>query len=55
MRNSSNKESKSALSAKTYSQNIVKFESCFGKEFKPIKTPMSVGYHLKVDDSPLCT
>jgi hypothetical protein len=27
----------------------------FGKEFKPIKTPMSEGYHPEVDDSPLCT
>jgi hypothetical protein len=26
-----------------------------GKEFKPIKTPMSKGYHPGVDDSPLCT
>jgi hypothetical protein len=24
----------------------------FGKEFKPIKIPMSVGYHTEVDDSP---
>jgi hypothetical protein len=31
-----------ALSAKTYIQNIIpKFEGLFGKEFKPIKTPMS--------------
>jgi hypothetical protein len=44
-----------ALSAKTYIQNnIPKFESLFGKEFKPIKTPMSEGYHPIVDDSPLC-
>jgi hypothetical protein len=45
-----------ALSAKTCIQNgIPKFESLFGKEFKPIKTPMSKGYHPEVDDSPLCT
>jgi hypothetical protein len=25
----------------------------FGKEFKPIKTPMSEGYHPEIDDSPL--
>jgi hypothetical protein len=25
------------------------------EEFKPIKTPMSEGYHPEVDDSPLCT
>jgi hypothetical protein len=47
-----------ALSAKTYIQNFIqKFEGLFGKEFKPIKTPMSegYGYHPEVDDSPLCT
>jgi hypothetical protein len=45
-----------ALSAKIYIQNVIpKFESLFGKEFKPIKTPMSEGYHPEVDDSPLCT
>jgi hypothetical protein len=45
-----------ALSAKTYIQNVIpKFEGLFGKEFKPIKTPMSEGYHPKIDDSPLCT
>jgi hypothetical protein len=45
-----------AISAKTYIQNVVsKFEGLFGKEFKPIKTPMSEGYHPEVDDSPLCT
>jgi hypothetical protein len=44
------------LSAKTYIQNVIpKFEGLFGKEFKPIKTPMSEGYHPEVDDSPLCT
>jgi hypothetical protein len=44
-----------ALSEKTYIQNVIpKFESLFGKEFKPIKTPMSEGYHPEVD-SPLCT
>jgi hypothetical protein len=45
-----------ALSAKTYIQNIIpKFEVLFGKEFKPIKTPMSEAYHPEVDNSPLCT
>jgi hypothetical protein len=42
-----------ALSATTYIQNFIPiFEGLFGKEFKPIKTPMSVGYHPEVDDSP---
>jgi hypothetical protein len=37
-------------------QNVIlKFEGLFGKEFKPIKTPMSQGYHPEVYDSPLCT
>jgi hypothetical protein len=45
-----------AITAKTYIQNVIpKFEGLFGKEFKPIKTPMSEGYHPEVDDSPLCT
>jgi hypothetical protein len=45
-----------AISAKTYIQNVIpKFEGLFGKEFKPIKTFMSEGYHPEVDDSPLCT
>jgi hypothetical protein len=45
-----------ALSAKTYIQNFIpKFKGLFGKEFKPIKTPMSEGYHPEVDASPLCT
>jgi hypothetical protein len=45
-----------ALSAKTYIQNVIrKFEGLFGKEFKPIKIPMSEGYHPEVDDSPLYT
>jgi hypothetical protein len=35
-----------ALSANTYIQNVIpKFEGLFGKEFKPIKTPMSEEYH----------
>jgi hypothetical protein len=38
-----------------YIQNIIpKFESLCGKEFKPVKTSMSEGYHLETDDSPLC-
>jgi hypothetical protein len=41
-----------ALSAKTYIQNVIpKFEGHFGEEFKPIKIPMSEGYHSEVDDS----
>jgi hypothetical protein len=47
-----------ALSANTYIQiTIPKFEGFFGKEFKPIKTPMSegYGYHPEVDDSTLFT
>jgi hypothetical protein len=44
------------LSAKTYIQNVIpKFEGLFDKQFKPIKTPMSEGYHPEVDDSPLYT
>ena len=42
--------------AKTYIQNVIpKFESLFGKEFQPIKTAMSEGYHDEIDDSHLCT
>jgi hypothetical protein len=45
-----------SLLAMIYIQNFIpKFEGLFGKEFKPIKTPMSEGYHPEVDDSPLCT
>jgi hypothetical protein len=45
-----------ALSAKTYIQNVIpKFEGLFVKELKPIKKPMSEGYHPEIDDSPLCT
>jgi hypothetical protein len=45
-----------ALSAKIYIQNLIpKFEGLFGKEFEPIKTPISEGYHPKIDDSPLFT
>jgi hypothetical protein len=45
-----------AISAKTYIQNVIlKFEGLFGKECKPIKTPMSEGYHPEIDDSLLCT
>jgi hypothetical protein len=33
-----------ALYEKAYIQNVIpKFEGLFGKEFKPIKTPMSEG------------
>jgi hypothetical protein len=49
-----NQELKISLPGKTYIQNVIpKFEGLFGKEFKPIKTPMSEGYHPQVDDSPL--
>jgi hypothetical protein len=51
-----NQELGLTLSAKTYIQNVFpKVEGPFGKEFKPIKTPMSEGYHPEVDDSYLCT
>jgi hypothetical protein len=43
-----------ALSISTYIQkDIPKFEGLFGKELKPIKTPISEGYTPEVDDSPL--
>jgi hypothetical protein len=39
------------LSGKKYIQNVIpKFENLFGKVFKPIKTPLSEGYHPKLDD-----
>jgi hypothetical protein len=44
--------------SKDLHQNVIPdFEGLFGKEFKPIKTPMSEGYkyHPEIDDSPLCT
>jgi hypothetical protein len=45
-----------AISARTYIQNVIpKFESLFGKELKPIKTPMCEGYHPEVDNTPICT
>jgi hypothetical protein len=45
-----------AISARTYIQNVIpKFENLFRKELKPIKTPLSEGYHPEVDDTPLCT
>ena len=45
-----------ALSTRTYIQNVTpKLESLFGKEFNPIKTPMSGGYHPEIDNSPQCT
>jgi hypothetical protein len=35
-----------AISARTHIQNVIpKFENLFGKERKPIKTPMSEGCH----------
>jgi Reverse transcriptase (RNA-dependent DNA polymerase) len=45
-----------AISARTYIQSVIpKFENLFGKELKPIKTPMSEGYHPEIDDTSLCT
>jgi hypothetical protein len=42
------------ISAKTYIQNVIpKFESLFGRKLKPIKAPMSEGYHPEMDDTPL--
>jgi hypothetical protein len=39
------------LSARTYIQNVIpKFESLCGKESKPVKAPMSEGYHPETDD-----
>jgi hypothetical protein len=44
-----------AISARTNIQNVIpKFEKLFGKELKPIKTPMSEGYHPEIDGTPLC-
>jgi hypothetical protein len=44
-----------AISAKTYIQNVIpNFEGRFNKELKPIKTPMSKGYHPELEDPPLC-
>jgi hypothetical protein len=41
------------ISAMTYIQNILpRFEALFGKKLKPIKTPMSEGYHPEKDDKP---
>jgi hypothetical protein len=51
-----NQELGLAISEKTYIHNIIpKFEGLFGKELKPIKSPMSEGYHPEIDDLPLCT
>jgi hypothetical protein len=42
----------SALSAKTYIQSVIqKFEVLYGKELKPIKSPVSEGNHPEIDDS----
>jgi hypothetical protein len=44
-----------AISAKRYIQNVIpKFESLFGKDLNPVKTPMSEGCHPEIDDTPLC-
>jgi hypothetical protein len=45
------------FSTRTYFKNIIsKFKSpgLFVKEFKPVKTPMSEGYIVEIDDSTLC-
>jgi hypothetical protein len=45
-----------ATPARNYIQNVVpKIESLFGKELKPIKTPMSEGYHPGIDDTNMYT
>jgi hypothetical protein len=45
-----------AISGKTYIQNVIpKFENLFDKELKPVKTPVSEGYHHEIDDTPPCT
>jgi hypothetical protein len=42
--------------AKTYIQIVIPIvESLFVEKFKPIKIPMSEGYHSGIYDSPLCT
>jgi hypothetical protein len=47
-----NQTSGLAHSAKTHIQNVIpKSEGLFGKEFKPINTPMSEECHPEVDDS----
>jgi hypothetical protein len=39
-----------AISTRAYMENVIpKFENLFGKEVKPIKTPMSEAYHNKFD------
>jgi hypothetical protein len=44
-----------ALSARTYIHYVIcKFESLCDRELKPVKTPMSEGYHSETDDLPLC-
>jgi hypothetical protein len=44
------------ISTRTYIQNLTpKFESLFGKELKPIKTPIREGYHHEIDDTSICT
>jgi hypothetical protein len=44
------------MSARSYIQNVIpKFESRLGKELKAIKTPISEGYHPKIDDILMCT
>jgi hypothetical protein len=40
----------------SFIQNIVsKFKSLFGKDLKPIKTPISEGYHPEINNTPMCT
>jgi hypothetical protein len=35
--------------------SFLSLKTFFGKELKPIKTPMSEGYHPEMDDTPLFT
>jgi hypothetical protein len=45
---------KDYISKNLYPKVIPKFESLFGKDLKPIKTPMSEVYHPEIDDTPMC-
>jgi hypothetical protein len=45
----------SSISKSLHSKRHSKIRRSFGEDFKPIKTPMSEGYHPGVDDSILCT
>jgi hypothetical protein len=45
----------SGIRISSFQNDIPTFENLFSKELKPIKTPMSEGYHPEIDDSPLCS